>query len=210
MNRPEQDRPDVSGAADERFWQAFAQTAGFDDELRGLVASGEIDAVDANLGVAVSDEDRIADDYLAADRLHELLLAARPAAVEPATVALAPQRSAKNVDSQPRRQMPWLAVLSVFTLGTAAAVSAIVWLGDDETQAGGANAEVASAERLAEAWVAVREESDPRDVALSNDIDMDMEPEIDSFGFEETPDWLVLAMERQAGLGEDAVEEGTP
>jgi hypothetical protein len=210
MNRLEKDRPDVSGVADERFWQAFAQAAGFEDELRDLIASEGVDAVDAELNALIADEDLTADDYLAADRLHELLLAARPAAVEPATVELAPQRSAEKVDREPRRQMPWLAVLSVFTLGTAAAVAAIVWLGDDETQAGGANAEVASAERLAEAWVAVREEAGPRDVALLNDIDADLEPEIDSFGFDETPDWLVLAMERQAGLDADAVQEATP
>lgn len=209
MNRPDQDRPETS-AADERFWQAFAQAAGFDDELRELIASGEIDAVEANLVVAGASDDSVADDLLAADRLHASLLTVRDTSLEPATVELAPRRSTGKVDGQPRRQSFWLAALTGVALALAAVATTAVLLNDDGTQAGSANAEVASAERLAQEWVAVREESVARDVPLAEVVDLDEESAIDPFAFEETPDWLVLVVARQAELAEDGIEEATP
>lgn len=220
MNRPDQDRSETSTAADERFWQAFAQAAGFDDELRELIASCEIDAVEAHLEVAVASDDAVADDLLAADRLHTLLLAARATSVEPATVELAPVelapvepasgRSTGNVDRQPRRQYVWLAALTGVALAMVAWVATAIFLDGDGTQAGGANAEIASAQRLAQEWVAVREESVARDVALAEETDLDADSTVDPFAFEETPDWLVLVVARQAELAGNGIEEATP
>ncbi|HEV7279938.1 MAG TPA: hypothetical protein VGN57_06950 [Pirellulaceae bacterium] len=210
MNRPDQERPEIPTAADERFWQAFVQAAGFDDELRELAASVEIDAEEACLSAFDSGENPAAEDLLAADRLHEMLLAARWAPVEPATVALADRDSAAAVGRDSRRQFGWLAALSLVTLASVAAVATVLFFGDDETGAGAANAEVASAERLAEEWMALREEAPPRDLAFAPEVELDAEPAVDAFAFEETPDWLVLAMIRRAELATDAVEEAGP
>lgn len=207
MNRPDRNPPDLSAggesasAADARFWQAFAEAAGFEDELRELVSSGEIDAFDANL---------TADDYLAADRLHEALLAARAVSDEPATVELANRRSTEKVDGQPRRLHAWLAGLSLMALASVVAVAIILFFNEGGTETGGASAEIASAQRLAEEWMAVRREARPRDLASVEEAEFVPEPPVDAIDFEETPDWLVVAIAHQAELGEGAIEEGTP
>lgn len=207
MNRPEQDRPESAGSTEDRFWQAFAQAAGFDDEFRELIASGEIDAVDAGSDGVQVEENLTADDYLAADQLHELLLAAREVSVEPVPVELAPRRSAVS-EIDRRRSYRWVAAATGVTLASALLVAASLFLVEGGSQAGPDNAEVASTERLAEEWVAVREEAIFRDVDLTEDVEA--EPTMERFDFDETPDWLVLVVERQAERSAGAVEEATP
>lgn len=214
MNRPDRNKEEAS-QGDDRFWQAFAHAAGFDDELRDLIASGEIDAEQAFLSTFGSDEDLTANDLLAADRLHEMLLAARATTVEPVTlqpamVELAAREPSDDVARPSRRQYGWLAALSIVTLASVAVVAATLFLGDDGTGAGAANAEVASAERLAEEWIALLDEAPLRDVATLQETEFDADPADDAFDFEETPEWLVLAIAHKAELSADVVEEAAP
>jgi hypothetical protein len=214
MNRPDRDQEEAS-PADDRFWQAFAQAAGFEDELRELIASGEIDADAANLAAFEREDDLTAEDLLTADRLHESLLAVRQPSVEPVTlqpamVELVARPSADGVLRGSRRQYGWLAALSIVTLASVAVVAATLFLGDDGTGAGAANAEVASAERLAEEWIALLDEAPLRDVATLQVTEFDADPAVDTFDFEETPEWLVLAIAHKAELSADVVEEAAP
>jgi hypothetical protein len=198
MTRPERDRSDASpsaaaGAApsDERFWEAFAQAAGFDEELRELIASGELDAAELE-----ATEDATPEDLLAADRFHDLLQATRPVPVERAP--------------QPTRFRSWIAAGALAAIGTAAAVAAVVWLGQGPTSSDDSNQEVASVE-LAESWIAVRESSDEADaIYVEDESDSEDAAEFVAATFDETPDWLALAVAGEAELATDAVEEGTP
>lgn len=198
MTRPESDRPESSASSsDDRFWQAFAQAGGFDDEFRELLASGEIAPAD------VATAEVTPEDLLAADRLHELLLAARPIPVERAP--------------QPVSFRAWIAAGTLAAIGTAAAVAAVAWLEQAPSSNGEVDQEVAAVE-LAEAWIAVRESSVEPDALYVGAADSeiaDLDPaesdgSAEALAFDETPEWLALAVAGEAELSEEAVEEATP
>ena len=215
MKPADPDRDESSPALrpeDRRFWQAFAQAAGFDEELRDLIAAGEVDPADFDASDEFVADDGSPDELLAAARLHEALLAALPVAVERRSL----ERSVVERPAPRRnRSRSWIVAGALAALGTAAAVLIAVRLGDDAAPVDDASQEIASAERLAESWIAVRESAFEADALDADAYDAaEFGPPglgpVDAAAFEDAPDWLALAVAREAELAADSAPEATP